>query len=214
MSVKSIFCYGLLFFILLLLTAAHPIFVLIFFLAIITIIVHKVKQKKKSKVGYSRTYPQNYFPPKLSNVSNQKNHHPTNNQNDASHISNKSNYTKIISGSDQTKKLTSFDNSQITNQKEQKLQESFEKNYDKIIQKKPFNHTYWNFHYNEGIENKKHKFFEAINLCEQNNIGSKAKIRRLKMKLERWNVENERDIDALIPDYEHLLDLIEEFETR
>lgn len=34
------------------------------------------------------------------------------------------------------------------------------------------------------------------------------------MKIDRWSVENERDVEAMIPDYESLIDLIEEFRTR
>jgi hypothetical protein len=186
---------------------------LIFFIAIIAVIIHKVKQRKISKMNYSRTHPQNYSPPTPSNISNEKNSISTD-QNDASPISNKSNYARLIPGSDQLEKSTSLDVSTMTNQKEQAFQESLEKNYDEIIQKKSFNRTYWNFRYDEGIEHKKHKFLEAIALCEQNNIGSKAKLRRLKMKIDRWSVENDRDIEAMIPDYESLIDLIEEFETR
>ena len=58
------------------------------------------------------------------------------------------------------------------------------------------------------------KFVRAIEYCEENNLGSKAKLRRLKMKIDRWSVENERDVDAMIPDYESLIDLIEEFENQ
>ena len=102
------------------------------------------------------------------------------------------------------------DNSQIANQIEQK---PVEKNNTEIP-KKIFNRTFWKFRPNEGIRNKKRKFLKALDLCEQNNIASKAKIRRLRMKLARWNVKNERDVEAMMPDYEHLLDLIEESETR
>ena len=61
MSAGSIFGYGLLFFILLLLTAAHLVFVLIFFITIIAVIIHKVKQRKKSKIN-SRALPEEYSP--------------------------------------------------------------------------------------------------------------------------------------------------------
>ena len=34
------------------------------------------------------------------------------------------------------------------------------------------------------------------------------------MKIDRWSVENERDVEAMMPDYESLIDLIEEFENQ
>ena len=54
----------------------------------------------------------------------------------------------------------------------------------------------------------------AIDICERDNLGSKARIRRIRIKIERWSIENERDIGALMPDYQYLLDLIEGHRTE
>ena len=233
MNVKLILGYALLFFGLLLLITVNILFAVLFFIAIIVVIIHETKQSKKPKVSSSETS-QNYSHLKPSSTLNKKNHSYIN-QIDTSPIPNKNNYARIIPGPDQTEKPISLDNSPIANQIEQKPleknnkeipappdnsqmanqieQESLEKN-NKEIPKKIFNRTFWKFRPNEGIRNKKRKFLKALDLCEQNNIASKAKIRRLRMKLARWNVKNERDVEAMMPDYEHLLDLIEESETR
>ena len=55
---------------------------------------------------------------------------------------------------------------------------------------------------------------EAVDYCEKNNLGSKSKLRRLSMKLDKWQIENERDIEALLPEYDYLVDLIKDFQTR
>ena len=54
----------------------------------------------------------------------------------------------------------------------------------------------------------------AIDYCEENNIGSKSSLRRLKKKYSKWFLENERDVEAARPDYELLLEWIEEFENE
>ena len=54
----------------------------------------------------------------------------------------------------------------------------------------------------------------ALDYCEENDIGSKSKLRRLKMKYKKWDLENERDLQAARPDYELLLDWIKEFENE
>ncbi len=73
---------------------------------------------------------------------------------------------------------------------------------------KSTNIHHWNLFPNESFESKKHKIHRAIKLCKENSLGSKAKIRRLEMKIDKWGIENERDIDALMSDYAYLLDLI------
>ena len=54
----------------------------------------------------------------------------------------------------------------------------------------------------------------AIDYCEENNIGSKSRLRRLKKKYSKWFLENERDVEAARPDYDLLLNWIEEFENE
>jgi len=54
----------------------------------------------------------------------------------------------------------------------------------------------------------------AINFCEENNIVSKSKLRRLKMKFEKWSWENERDVEAMRLEYNQILDIIEKFENQ
>ena len=54
----------------------------------------------------------------------------------------------------------------------------------------------------------------AIDYCEENNIGSKSRLRRLKKKYSKWVLENERDVEAARPDYALLLNWIEEFENE
>ena len=81
------------------------------------------------------------------------------------------------------------------------------------VKKNTFNRYYWGFRNDQRFYTKKIKFVRALEYCKENNLISKAKFRKLKMKTDRWNVENERDVKAMIPDYENLLDLIEEFET-
>ncbi len=76
---------------------------------------------------------------------------------------------------------------------------------------KTFKKDYWALDWNDSPQYKQHKFLEAIEFCEKNNLGSKSKIRRLRTKIERWGIVNERDEDALLSDYEHLVELIEFF---
>ena len=102
----------------------------------------------------------------------------------------------------------------IENQRRQKIQDDWERHhYGETGKRNAFDKNYWKFHFDEGIISKKGKFLEAIEICEKNDLGSKTKIRRFKKKIDRWNVENERDIGALMPDYEYILDLIEKSET-
>jgi hypothetical protein len=85
--------------------------------------------------------------------------------------------------------------------------------YDKP--KKPtFRRSYWDLEKYPIISAKRQKFLEAIEFCEKNNLGSKSKIRRLVKKLDKWKIENERDMEALLPDYEYLLEQIESFENQ
>jgi|CXWL01.1.fsa_nt_gi hypothetical protein len=200
--------YFILFIFLFLLIAASPAFILVFFIAIIVVIAYNVNKRRKSKVSLSRTYPKDYQNKKVRDTGDTKNPVP---------IDNKKNYGGIFSDHEQIDQKNDEKNTHDIlkqNKRLHDIQDSFQKNYKEIIEKKSFNRYYWNFRYDEHIENKKRKFLEAIDLCETNNLGSKAKIRRLRMKMDRWNVENERDIEALMPDYEYLLGLIEEFETR
>lgn len=93
------------------------------------------------------------------------------------------------------------------------IHSSSEKNNNEII-KKSFNRNYWTFGNHEHVYSKKLRFEEAIKFCEKNDLGSKAKIRRVRMKFNRWDVENERDIEAIMPEYGYLLVLIEEFQNK
>ena len=103
----------------------------------------------------------------------------------------------------------------VENQRLQKIQDDWERqHYGETGNRNAFDKNYWEFRFDEGIISKKGKFLEAIEICEKNDLGSKAKIRRFKKKIGRWDVENERDVEALMPDYEYILDLIEKFETR
>ena len=34
------------------------------------------------------------------------------------------------------------------------------------------------------------------------------------MKIDKWNIENDRDIEAIMPEYDYLLALIEEFQNK
>ena len=83
-----------------------------------------------------------------------------------------------------------------------------------ISKKNTFVRSYWSLKNSQSFRTKQLKFIRALEYCQENNLESKAKIRRLRMKINRWNVENERDVEAMIPDYDHLIDLIEEFETK
>jgi hypothetical protein len=75
----------------------------------------------------------------------------------------------------------------------------------------------------EKIEDKK-KFLKrgltkktilaTIDYCKENNIGSKSRLRRLKMKYEKWSLENQRDMEAARSDYNLLFDWIKEFENK
>ncbi|MBS1269056.1 MAG: hypothetical protein MAG458_01792 [Nitrosopumilus sp.] len=80
--------------------------------------------------------------------------------------------------------------------------------------KNTFDRYYWSFRSDQSFDAKRLKFERAIDYCKKHNLGSKAKLRRLKMKIDRWSVENERDVEAMVSDYELLLDLIEEFENQ
>ncbi len=93
------------------------------------------------------------------------------------------------------------------------IHSSSEKNNDEII-KKSFNRHYWSFGNHEHVYSKKLRLEEAIKFCEKNDLGSKAKIRRVRMKFDKWDVENERDIEAIMPEYDYLLSLIEEFQNN
>jgi len=77
-----------------------------------------------------------------------------------------------------------------------------------------FNRNYWDFRNYDTLGMKKSKFVRAVEFCETNNLGSKAKLRRLRMKLDKWSIENERDLEAILPDFEYLLKLMEEFENN
>lgn len=206
MSAQSIFGYGLLFFILLLLTAAHPVFILIFFIAIIAVIIHKINQRKKHKVNTVKTYPKNYSPPTSNDVTPKTSNEQTN----SSPITSANNYARVIPDPNQNNDAFVDASSE---QKSDQTEKYFERD-DEVIKKNNFDRYYWNFRFDEPLMSKKQKFLEAIDICGKNNLGSKAKLRRLKMKLDRWSVENERDVEAMIPDYESLLDLIEEYENQ
>ena len=81
-------------------------------------------------------------------------------------------------------------------------------------QKPAFNRWYWDLQRYPDFTSKKQKFLEAVDYCEKNNLGSKSKLRRLAMKLDKWQIENERDMDALLPEYDYLVKQIEDFEMN
>lgn len=189
--------YVVLFFILFLLIGVYPGFIFLFFGSLIVVIVYYANKRRKSKTDYTET-PPNEIESKTENVDD-----------DSKPIDN-TGYGGAFPDPDESEKPTDLPKPN----KQDIVEESFQKNFDEIIKKKTFNRNYWNFQYGESVFNKERKFLDALDFCEKNNLGSKAKLRRLKMKMKRWNFENERDIEAMMPDYEYLLDLMEEFETR
>ena len=217
---------------LLLLIPTHPGFILLFLFAIIVVLAYNIKKRKKQKISLGRTPPKNYakqvndpddeYRKKRDTSRAKMGFSPLNEETkkDKSAISiqnDKKNYARIISGDKQIdKKIDEINSNEMLteNIKLDSIQNAFKKNYKEIIEKKSFNKNYWHFGNHESIYSKNMKFQAAIKLCEKNDLGSKAKIRRLRMKMKRWNVENERDMEALMPDYDYLLSLIEEFETK
>ena len=229
MSAKSITGFVFLFIFLFLLILVHFVFIFIFFLAIIIVIANKIKQRKKSKSNTGNSDhlkdQKNLSADSISDVTSDD---AENILDDDDLIENKSKLNAFSFKEEEESKTSNksptlmnsktINNNTKTSQKSENpsLQTDSVALSDKPVKtpKKSFNRARWNFRSDQSIEQKKRKFLKAIDICEQNDIGSKAKIRRLRIKLEKWNVENERDIDALIPDYEYLLDLIEEFETE
>ena len=230
MSAKSITGFVFLFIFLFLLILVHFVFIFIFFLAIIIVIANKIKQRKKSKSNTGKSdHLKDQKNSSADSISDVTSDDAENILDDDDLIENKSKLNAFSLKEEEEESKTSnksptLMNSKTTNNNTKTSQKSENLSLqtdsvalpDKPVKtpKKSFNRARWNFRSDQSIEQKKRKFLKAIDICEQNDIGSKAKIRRLRIKLDKWNVENERDIDALIPDYEYLLDLIEEFETE
>lgn len=218
MSALSVGGYSFLFIFLFLLIAVHPGFIFLFFLTIIVVVAYKLNKRKKSNSIGSGTLPKGY-----------------------SHYIQQLDLTKKDTLIEESEKIKSdldelktkkyiLDVSPISSsikipekKKKQLIQSTFlKKKFNASIsntdseqsKKNSFNRSYWRFRRDYSSQTKKLKFKRALKYCEENNLGSKAKHRRLKIKMDRWSMENERDVDAMIPDYESLIDLIEEFETR
>lgn len=75
----------------------------------------------------------------------------------------------------------------------------------------PFDRDRWILWSHDSPGQVRSKILGIIKICETHDIGSKASIRRIRMKVERWSLDKQRDVHALIPDYERLLDLVEEY---
>lgn len=218
MSALSVGGYSFLFVFLFLLIAVHPGFTFLFFLAIIVTVAYKLNKRKKSKSTRSGTLPKGYSP-----------YTPQQNVSKKDTLIEEA--EKIKSELDELKmKKEILDVSPISlsietpeEKRKRLIQLTFLKNKSdtstsntdlESSKKNSFNRHYWHFRSDHSSQTKKLKFKRALEYCEENNLGSKAKHRRLKIKIDRWSMENERDVEAMIPDYESLIDLIEEFETR
>ena len=230
MSAKSVAGYSFLFVFLFLLIGVHPGFTLLFFLAIIIAVAYKLNKRKKSKSTRSGTLPKGCAPHTSQQDVTKKDtliEEAEKIKSDLDELKTKKN----ILDSKPVKKITQYTedaspiSSSIETSEERRkrlIQETFRKNKSdysisldnsETSKKNSFNRHYWRFRSDSSPQTKKLKFKRALEYCEENNLGSKAKLRRLKMKIDRWSVENDRDAEAMIPDYEFLIDLIEEFET-
>ncbi len=230
MSAKSIIGYVFLFVFLFLLIGVHSGFTLLFFLAIIIVVAYKIKQRKKSKSNTSRSYPSKNYQ-KGSFAYSISNHEDPSTENDGILIENEPEldvstfeafpYEEPKTSHDSPTSMSSkiIDSDSKIYQKSTNptfpLKTNFTAPTESVkTQKKSFDRYYWSLSNSQSFETKKLKFERALEYCKENNLGSKAKLRRLNMKIDRWNVENERDVEAMIPDYDSLIDLIEEFETK
>ena len=203
------------------LVAVDLLFVLLLFLVIIIVIAHKARQRKKSVVIADKNEIINDSESKsnkneIINDSESKSDRTNQNKstiNKSGHNSNnhKNKSPLGVRKPQQTKKSVLPTNSYATDSKKSKFSDMID---DNPPVKKIFNRANWTFRNNQSIESKIDKFQKAVTFCAENNLGSQAKFRRLRIKIVKWGVENERDMDALISEYTHLLDLIEEFETR
>ncbi len=209
MSAKSTAGYALLFIFLFFLILVHPGFVLLFLLAIIIVVTYKIKQRIKSKPDSSRSY-SSKNPQKNSFADSVSDTDPENLSEDNENIIKKDKPDTSPFESLSQESPSTGEDSPIS----KKPKTGIDATGSPKTQKKSFDANYWNFNPHDTLQSKKLKFLKAIDVCEENNLESKSRMRRLRMKIDRWDVENERDIEAMIPDYESLLDLIEEFENR
>jgi len=218
------------------LIGVHSGFILLFFLAIIVVVVYKLSKRKKSKISSSGSLPRSYSAQNSRSTvpQNEKRIYPKPSKpkiydNEGKLSSDppllKKEDEKITNLMDKTKTMPKpecFTRSEESNAvfSDDEYVDSFSDDSPNLststeppVNKNIFDRYYWDFRSDQSFQTKKLKFERAIEYCKENNLGSKAKLRRLKMKIDRWSVENERDVEAMIPEYESLLDLIEEFEN-
>jgi hypothetical protein len=196
--------YVILFLILFMLIGVHPGFVLLFFLAIILVIIYNVRKRRNSKQ-------------KTPGFRNDRNTLTPSKQNSEPTLPKKARmgFSEFTIENETQDKKPDVEHFVYSNPPVNNLENKTElqnKEIEKPSPKKLFDYAYWDIQKYPILSAKRQKFLEAIEFCEKNNLGSKSKIRRLVIKLDKWKIENERDIDALLPEYDYLLDLIKDFQ--